>query len=121
MFRTTNGAGHHQGKMLLGVTATRHVGDYLLTAHFSPADGKFLPELLISKPGGITLHRQSISGVAFTDRKRRVRLRQTLVGYMLRVEQRLGERSLATHALTIAPSSVGYSAHGACGIGVFAT
>lgn len=54
--------------MLLGVTATRHVGDYLLTAHFSPADGKFLPELLISKPGGITLHRQSISGVAFTDR-----------------------------------------------------
>lgn len=50
MFRTTNGAGHHQGKMLLGVTATRHVGDYLLTAHFSPADGKFLPELLFPSP-----------------------------------------------------------------------
>ncbi|PPU38875.1 hypothetical protein XaplCFBP3123_17990 [Xanthomonas arboricola pv. populi] len=57
----------HQGGSLLGVTAIRHVGDYLLTAHSIPCEGKFLPELLISKPGGITLHRYQLRSVAFAD------------------------------------------------------
>lgn len=51
----------------MGVTAIRHVGDYLLTAHVTPAGGKFLPELLISKPGGITLHSHRVPSVGFTD------------------------------------------------------
>ncbi|OWF61656.1 hypothetical protein B1H41_10535 [Xanthomonas vasicola pv. vasculorum] len=48
--------------------ATRHVGDYLLTAHITPSDENFLPELLISRPGGITLHRYLVPSVAFPDR-----------------------------------------------------
>lgn len=52
----------------MGATATRHVGDYLLTAHIIPTDGKFLPELLVSKPGGITLHRYPVADAAFPDR-----------------------------------------------------
>ncbi|NYI17412.1 hypothetical protein FHR53_000567 [Xanthomonas arboricola] len=51
----------------MGATATRRVGDYLLTAHITPSDGKFLPELLISRPGGITLHRYPVTAVAFPD------------------------------------------------------
>ncbi|MCC4614797.1 hypothetical protein LL972_01910 [Xanthomonas campestris pv. asclepiadis] len=53
----------------MGVTAIRHVGDYLLTAHIIPCDGKFLPELLLSKPGGITLHRYQRPCVAFADQR----------------------------------------------------
>ncbi|APO93578.1 hypothetical protein BI313_02125 [Xanthomonas vesicatoria] len=52
----------------MGATATRQVGDYLLTAHIIPSDGKFLPELLISRPGGITLHRHPADGAAFPNR-----------------------------------------------------
>lgn len=63
----TEPAYHYQGESLLGVTTTRHVGDYLLTAHITPSDGRFLPELLISRPGGITLQRYPVPSVAFAD------------------------------------------------------
>lgn len=53
----------------MGVTAVRHVGDYLLTAHSIPCNGKFLPELLISKPGSITLHRCQLRSTAFADQR----------------------------------------------------
>ncbi|SYZ54241.1 hypothetical protein CPBF426_23710 [Xanthomonas arboricola pv. juglandis] len=53
----------------MGVTAIRHVGDYLLTAHSVPCDGKFLPELLISRPGGITLHRCQPGSITFADQR----------------------------------------------------
>jgi hypothetical protein len=52
----------------LSIMATRHVGDYLLTAHVTPSGGNFLPELLISRPGGITLHCYPVPSVAFPDR-----------------------------------------------------
>ncbi|PPT73521.1 hypothetical protein XaplCFBP3122_20205 [Xanthomonas arboricola pv. populi] len=51
----------------MGVTAIRHVGDYLLTAHSIPCDGKFVPELLISRPGGITLHRCQLRNATFAE------------------------------------------------------
>ncbi|WP_349776407.1 hypothetical protein [Xanthomonas sp. WHRI 6106] len=46
----------------------RDVGEYLLTAHVCPLHGKFVPELLVSRPGGITLRRHCLPGAAFADR-----------------------------------------------------
>ena len=50
------------------MSSIRHVGDYLLTAHVTPSEGRFSAELLLSRSGGITLQRYCLPGDAFTDR-----------------------------------------------------
>ncbi|WP_146095057.1 hypothetical protein [Xanthomonas arboricola] len=53
----------------MGINAIRHVGDDLLTTHITPCDKELLPELLLSKPGSITLHRYQPKSIAFADQR----------------------------------------------------
>ncbi|MCC4600169.1 hypothetical protein [Xanthomonas melonis] len=44
----------------------RQVGDYVLTAHATTAGVMFLPEILVSKSGGLTLRRHQLSASGYS-------------------------------------------------------
>ncbi|QDS10753.1 hypothetical protein FPL03_05910 [Xanthomonas citri pv. glycines] len=38
----------------------RQIGDYIMTAHATASGAMFFPEILVSKSGGLTLHRHQL-------------------------------------------------------------
>ncbi|MBB4131353.1 MULTISPECIES: hypothetical protein [unclassified Xanthomonas] len=82
------------------MASIRHVGDYQLTAHITPNDGRFASEILVSRPGGLTLYRYDLPVAAFADRRAAYDYaRQWMAACTVSADGRLSNDSLhASHA-----------------------
>ncbi|MBO9855170.1 hypothetical protein J7396_00365 [Xanthomonas sp. A1809] len=58
----------------------RAVGDYLLTAHATTAGAMFIPEILVSKSGGLTLARHQLPGSGYDTYAQAVACAQSELG-----------------------------------------